>query len=426
MEYFKQYIVDFISILNEMSPYLLLGFLFAGILHVFFPQQKVNKYLGNNNFMSVMNAALIGVPLPLCSCGVIPTGISFYKNGASKGSSVSFLISTPQTGIDSILVTYSLLGLPFALLRPIIAFITGITGGLFTNIFDKKNKTSSNKPLINTANVTKKTKHNKFTTLLHYAFIEFLSDIAKWLIIGIIIAATISVIIPDDFFTSTFKNEFLNMLLILAASIPVYVCATASVPIAAVLMLKGLSPGAALVLLMAGPATNVATLTVIGKTLGKKPLITYLISIISGALFFGILINTIFPATWFDLSIHSGMAEHHSHGLLPFWLKISSSIVLGSLIMYSFINQYIKKQKEKLILQTQNGLNMKFKEFIVEGMTCNHCKSAVENGLSNLEEIDEAIVDLSSKKVKLTGKNIDTEKVKNTIQQLGYVFKGEV
>ena len=117
---------DFFSILNEMSPYLLLGFLFAGILHVFFPQKYMSKYLGKKNNKSVVNATLFGIPLPLCSCGVIPTGISLFKNGASKGSTVSFLISTPQTGIDSVMVTYSLLGLPFAIIRPVVAFITGV------------------------------------------------------------------------------------------------------------------------------------------------------------------------------------------------------------------------------------------------------------------------------------------------------------
>ncbi|MDR9488660.1 permease, partial [Salibacter sp.] len=133
LDFLKSLVVAFWELFSEMSPYLVLGFLLAGILHVYFPKDKVNKYLGKRNLKSVINAALVGVPLPLCSCGVIPTGVSFHKNGASKGASVSFLISTPQTGVDSILATYSLMGLPFAVIRPIVALITGITGGLFTN-----------------------------------------------------------------------------------------------------------------------------------------------------------------------------------------------------------------------------------------------------------------------------------------------------
>ena len=144
MEYINQFIVDFIDILNEMSPYLMLGFLFAGILKVAFPQRIIDKYLGQKNSKSVLNASLIGIPLPLCSCGVIPTGISFFKSGATKGSSVSFLISTPQTGIDSILVTYSLLGLPFAIIRPFIALATGFFGGVLTNKVDDSKDIDSN------------------------------------------------------------------------------------------------------------------------------------------------------------------------------------------------------------------------------------------------------------------------------------------
>ena len=136
IDYIGQFLLALADLTMEMAPYLLLGFLFAGILYVWFPKKKVYKYLGKPNSASVINAALIGIPLPLCSCGVIPTGISFYNSGASKGSSVSFLISTPQTGVDSALVTYSLLGLPMAIIKPFIALFTGFFGGFLTNKFD--------------------------------------------------------------------------------------------------------------------------------------------------------------------------------------------------------------------------------------------------------------------------------------------------
>ena len=139
-QYIVQYLNAFADMTMEMAPYLLLGFLFAGILYVWFPRKKVYKYLGKPNSASVINAALIGIPLPLCSCGVIPTGISFYNSGASKGSSVSFLVSTPQTGADSIMVTYSLLGLPMAIIKPVIALFTGFFGGFMTNKLDRNGK----------------------------------------------------------------------------------------------------------------------------------------------------------------------------------------------------------------------------------------------------------------------------------------------
>ncbi len=414
-----------------MSPYLLLGFLFAGILHVFFPEQKIKKYLGKSNAYSVFNAALIGVPLPLCSCGVIPTGISFYKHGASKGSSVSFLISTPQTGIDSILVTYSLLGLPFAIIRPIIALITGFFGGLLTNFFGVKDKEQ-----ITSSQITKKlsskeshAKENVFIRMFRYAFVDFLGDIAKWVLIGLLIAAGISVLVPDDFFSTYIENDFLDMLIILVAAIPLYVCATASVPIAAILMMKGLSPGAALVFLMAGPATNAATMTIITKVLGKKTLFTYLFSIIAGALFFGTLINLTLPDKFFlipEISQHTDF--HHTHGILPLWLKNTSSILLIVIIINVYLQKFIKSKKfTKEITQTKQEVGkIKTVIIVVNGMTCNHCKMNVENKITSIGGINKVEVDLSTKKVKISGENIDLGKIKEGVESIGYEYGGVI
>ncbi len=337
MTYIKLFFNELFSLTNEMSPYLLLGFLFAGILHVYIKKETINRYLGKRNFKSVILASLFGIPLPLCSCGVIPTGISFYKEGSSKGATVSFLISTPQTGIDSILVTYSLLGLPFAILRPIVALFSGIFGGLLTNIIDKKGNKIQENPICSCEKDEKQTqKRNSIFTMLKYAFVEFLQDIAKWLIIGLVIAALISVLLPDDFFTRYVGDNLLSMLIVLVASIPLYVCATASVPIAAVLILKGLSPGAALVFLMAGPATNAATITVLGKSLGKSTVLSYLVSIIIGAFFFGILIDSFFPKDFF---IDKIQIMHHQD-IIPEWIKISSSVILTLLLINGLLKKY--------------------------------------------------------------------------------------
>ncbi|MFW5774562.1 MAG: SO_0444 family Cu/Zn efflux transporter, partial [Tangfeifania sp.] len=317
LEYIQEYLVELWFLVLEMAPWLLLGLIFAGLLKVYFPQKHIDKYLGKSNFRSALNASLIGIPMPLCSCGVIPAGISFYKNGASKGAANSFLISTPQTGVDSILATYSMLGWPFALLRPAVALFTGIAGGIFTNLFVKK---APAKPKTNFSDLKidsvayqktgdscegdscdcstspKKDGRPSLLRAADYAFVELLQDIAKWLIIGFLAAALISVALPDDFFSSFQGLGLLELLVVLAASVPIYICATGSIPIAAVLLMKGVSPGAALVFLMAGPATNVATMTVLGKTMGRKSLIAYLSVIIGGAMLFGLLINWLIPA----------------------------------------------------------------------------------------------------------------------------------
>ena len=337
MTYIKLFFNELFSLTNEMSPYLLLGFLFAGILHIYIKKQAINKYLGKRNLKSVVLASLFGIPLPLCSCGVIPTGISFYKEGSSKGATVSFLISTPQTGIDSILVTYSLLGLPFAILRPIVALFSGIFGGLLANLIDKKrNRLQKNSDCSCETIKKPEQSNNKFFKMLNYAFVVFLQDIAKWLIIGLAIAALISITLPDDFFLRFIGNELLSMIIVLFASIPLYVCATASVPIAAVLILKGLSPGAALVFLMAGPATNAATITVLSKSLGKTTVFAYLMSIIIGAFFFGLLIDNFFPKDFF---IDNIQIMHHKH-LIPEWFKTASTIMLTVLLINGLIKKY--------------------------------------------------------------------------------------
>ncbi len=424
MDVINAYLTELVGILMEMAPYLLLGFLFAGILHVYFPKDKVQRYLGGKNTGSVVNASLFGIPLPLCSCGVIPTGVSFYKNGSSKGSAVSFLISTPQTGVDSILVTYSLLGLPFALIRPVIALITGVVGGIMTNATDHStvNKTVS---VGNETCMVETKKRNKFSGMMRYAFVDFLQDIQKWLIIGILLAALISVLVPDNFFAEQVDSTILGMLIMLAAAVPLYVCATASVPIAAVLMLKGLSPGAALVFLMAGPATNIATMTVLGNVFGRKTLITYLLTIIGGALLFGFLINTFIPREWFM----EGLREVHGHThFLPMWFKITSSVLLVLLIINGFYQKYKSKlkrstQKEKSFAKPLKSKTMDKKIIIVKGMTCNHCKANVEKTLQSLEGIHHAEANVSTGEVIIDGE-INEDQIKKAIHGVGYEYKG--
>jgi len=216
----------------------------------------------------------------------------------------------------------------------------------------------------------------------------------------------LSVIIPDSFFSEYIGNPYLEMLIVLAASIPMYICATGSIPMAAVLLLKGLSPGAALVLLMAGPATNVATMTVIGKVMGRKSLLIYLFSIIGGALAFGLIVNTFLPPEWF---LFTGSADH-VHSFLPEWITISSTGILGAIILLSIYKRYFRKKKMTATIR-------------VEGMTCNHCKTAVENNLNQLPDIEVTNIDLTNGCVTLKG-DVDLAQVEKTVDALGYKFTG--
>ncbi len=417
--FIKHFLDELWFITAEMSPYLLLGFLFAGILYLLFPKNKVKKYMGKNRRGAIVNASILGIPLPLCSCGVIPTGLSFYRNGASKGSTVSFLISTPQTGVDSIMVTYSLLGLPFAILRPLIALFTGIGGGLLTNRITRKDKEDDREAESNNQKLPSGF-FPKIKEMFRYAFVEFLQDIMGWLLIGLMIAALMAVVIPDDFFAGKVSNDFLEMLIVLVAAIPVYICATASVPVAAILMLKGLSPGAALVLLMAGPATNAATITMIAKVLGKKALYSYLISIIGGALIFGTLINKLLPIEWFRIPEH---VMNHEHNILPPWLSYIAAISLLLLIINGYIQRKIQSRKNTSENLTTDVNMDNIKKITVTGMTCNHCKSSIENASMSIEGVESADADLKSGELTLKGKLFDLSQLKEKIESLGYSVK---
>ncbi len=421
MEVVKSYGAELAGLVNEMSPYLLLGFFFAGVLRVVFPGGAVTRYMGQRSFISVLNASLLGVPMPLCSCGVLPTGIGFYRNGASRGSTISFLISTPQTGVDSILATYALLGLPLAIIRPLVALVTGVLGGVLGNLAEKNGPSDRGKESVSGEHHERSVKE-----LFRYGFVELLQDISKWLIIGMLVAALLSVLIPPDFFTHRISNDYLAMLIMLLASVPLYICATGSIPIAAVLLLKGLSPGAALVLLMAGPATNIATMAVIGNALGRRSLIVYLASIIGGALLFGILINELIPREWITGAIPPGMKDTlHQHPAR--WFQWLSSGTLLLLMVNGYVLKYMEKRRNRAAARIPGDPSiLPLHVYRVEGMTCNHCKASVERGLGELDNVSMVKADPESDRVIVRAGELSDADVRLTVERLGYIYKGKL
>lgn len=411
-----EYIQTFIYLLEEMAPYLLLGFFLAGILHVYVPKSIYSDYLSKKSFKSVVLAALFGIPLPLCSCGVIPTAMSLRKEGASKGATTSFLIATPQTGVDSIIATYSLMGLPFAIIRPLVALITALFGGAVVNRVDKGTDDVPTKEISNCEDSCCKAqpkKENRFIAALRYGFVDMIQDVGKWLVIGLIVAGLITILVPDSFFGMFADKPLLNILMVLLFSVPMYLCATGSIPIAVALMLKGLSPGAALVLLMAGPATNAASILVIGKVMGRKTMFMYLIAIITGAVVFGLVIDYLLPASWFTLPI-SQVAHAHCQSDSSSWVKIVSSIFFVLLLINAMILKY---RKPKKISNTME------REYKITGMSCNHCKMSVEKNIGKLQGVTSVHVDLEKGIVYVEGEVSELE-VKKTVEELGFEFIG--
>ncbi len=407
----ETYIKPFFNILNEMSPYLLLGFLIAGVLHSFVPQKIYQQHFSKNNFKSVLYSTLFGIPLPLCSCGVIPTAMSLRKNNASKGATVSFLIATPQTGVDSILATASLMGIPFAIIRPFAALFTALVGGTLVNIFNKNEEEKENLVDINSRSEKKDFK-TRCIEALHYGFVEMMQDIGKYLIIGLLIAGLITLFVPDDFFTLLAEYPLANMLLILLFALPMYLCATGSIPIAAALMLKGLSPGAAFVLLMAGPATNMASILIVRKVLERKTLILYLTSIIIGAIVFGLTIDYLLPAEWFSNTFATSKITSCKNDTE--WWKIASSLLFIGLIIHAFIK---KKHTNKMEIEEKNcNTLLKFK---IEGMKCNHCKNNVEMNLKKIANITSVEIELEKGIAYING-DVQKETIIAEVEKLGY------
>ena len=409
---------EIFDLINSMAPYLLLGFLLAGLMHAFVPANLYRRYLGGDSFRSVLNAALLGIPLPLCSCGVIPTAMSLRKEGASKGATVSFLISTPQTGVDSMIATYSLMGLPFALLRPWVALMTALMGGSLVNwLDDKGNETAGCTSSSSVKEIGQLTFAQKINSALHYAFVEMMQDIGKWLMVGLVIAGLITVFVPDSFFAIFADKPLLSMLLVLAFAVPMYLCATGSIPIAVALMMKGLSPGTALVLLMAGPAVNAASMLVISKVMGRKTLMLYLLSIVSGAIGFGLGIDYLLPREWFV----TPLAEmHHCHENGISWFNLGCFVLLAVLLLNAFVQRYRKPQAcdchGHCACESSSDTPWMF---TVKGMSCNHCKNNVEKAILQIEGVERVEIDLVSGQTAVYGK-ADKDALKKAVESIGF------
>lgn len=419
-----------IHIINEMSPYLLLGFFLAGLMHAFVPGQLYSRYLAKPTFKSVLNAALLGIPLPLCSCGVIPTAMSLRREGASKGSAVSFLIATPQTGVDSIVATYSLMGLPFAIVRPVAALITSLFGGQLINWF------ADDKAADGVAHVDgchgdhcdcqhearPTTFWGKLKEAFHYAFVDMMADIGKWLVVGLVVAGLITVLVPDSFFSIFVDNSLLSMLLVLCMAVPMYLCATGSIPIAVALMLKGLTPGAGLVMLMAGPASNIASILVIRKVLGRRTLIVYLASIIVGAIGFGLAIDHLMPREWFTSTLIADSTCCHEETNYFAWI---CTIVLGLLLANALIFSKHHHGHNEEKVKNEDNMKDNVIVFHINGMNCNHCRMSAEKAIASVKGVESVTVDLQSREAHVVGQ-INMSEIAHALDSVGFSLEEEI
>ena len=395
--------------LLEMSPYLLFGFLVAGFLSIFIKPETVERHLGGRGAGPVVKAAVFGVPLPLCSCGVIPVAASLRRHGAGAAATTSFLISTPETGVDSIMVTLSLLGPVFAIFRPVAAFLSGLFGGVLVNLFGREKEVSPGELPVCTAECCSGAveRSNKFILALKYGFITLPRDINRALIVGIIIAGVISAAIPPNYLSRFLGGGIVSMLVMMAVGIPTYVCATASVPIAAALIAKGVSPGAALVFLMTGPATNAATIATVRKIMGNRIAIIYLIAVALPALAAGLI---------FDAFFRSGgsYAMSHSHWMMPTWIAVACAVALMGVLGYAF------RRPAKIGEPAPTSESVRIVRFKIHGMTCNNCAGAVQRALAESSGVLSAVVDLKKGEAVVSGGGFDAARLAHAIESLGY------
>ena len=422
---------SFLHLVCEMAPFLLLGFLLAGLMHAFIPGRFYSRYLSANRFRSVVNAALFGIPLPLCSCGVIPTAMSLRKEGASRGAVVSFLIATPQTGVDSIAATYGLMGLPFAITRPIVALLTALFGGTLVMAADRR--AAAQESAVAAPCATKgrtaqgccapapaaTTLSGRLAEALRYGFVEMMQDIGRWLVLGLVIAAVITIAIPASWFTLFEGNTWASMLLVLAIAIPMYVCATGSIPIAVALMLKGLTPGAALVLLMAGPACNMASILVVRKVLGTRTMMVYLASIILGAVGFGVVVDALQYGGVVDFLGPISGADACCMADTP-WYAIVSGIVLLLLLVNALILQRHHHHAQGADNEPQpSSTSTNMKVYHIQGMNCNHCRQSAERAILAVEGVTAATVNLQTQEARVEG-TAPAEAICRAVSEVGF------
>jgi len=343
-------LVESWNVLVEAGPYVLFGFFVAGLLKGFVPDSFMARHLGGKSLGAVLKAAVIGVPLPLCSCGVLPAALGLRRQGASKGATTAFMISTPETGVDSMAVTYALIDPLMTVIRPVAASLTAVFAGVLINAFpdDEAEPLPMAGPADSPAACSgcgcggacsappAATFGGRFSAGMRYAFGEMIEDIGRWLLVGVVIAGIISALIPADALDRWVGTGLLSYLAMLVVALPLYVCATASTPIAASLLLKGLSPGAALVFLLAGPATNGATITVMLKTLGKRAAGLYVAAIVACSLVLAWATDHLYAALGLD--IRATVSEVGE--LLPHWVGVGAAVLTLALVAKSFFGSH--------------------------------------------------------------------------------------
>jgi hypothetical protein len=404
----EKFAAETLRLFIEISPYLILGFLFAGLLHTLLGEKYIRKHFARSGLWSTIKAAIFGVPLPVCSCAVIPLAESLRKDGASKSATMSFLVSTPSSGVDSILATYALMGPVYAVFRPVASFLSGILVGIITHLNggEKEISQPADSQETNNNNPGQKSLKEVFV----YGFKVIPAEISKWLLIGVVVGGAISALVPNDFGAKyLLGSPLLNYVVILLISIPLYVCATGSIPIAASLIAKGVLPGAALALLIAGPATNSVTISFVYKRMGKRIAVIYLFSIIAVSVVTGLIFDLLWKSIGANIDLVSAGGVH-----LPDGIKYAAAVFMALI----FLNSRFDLRK---LLRIKNipVISKNLHTIKVPDMTCRHCKMKISTALSRMPGIQSVSIDLNAREAAVESA-LDRQVILDRIKQEGY------
>lgn len=343
MGFLLHFVQSFWELSVMIGLYVLIGLIFVGLVHLYISEDWIKKHLGKDTKYGALKGALFGIPLPLCSCGVIPLATSLRQKGASKKSVTSFFITTPMTGIDSIIATYGVFGLPMAVTRVISSFLSGVIAGSFVKESDTEIQNEEKKSCCSSSCCSshKAIKENKFTKAYNYAIHEVFSDLAIPMFYGLILATIFMLFIPNNGIEFLNDNIIIAYALVFLVALPLYVCSISAIPIALSMLAVGVSPGVAFIFLAAAPATNIITAGIIKKILGNDVLIIYLISIIIVTVSFALMIDFVFPKEWFLYTLDSVNNESKS------LLDMGGAIIFLVLMFYFLTQKWLKSLSTK-------------------------------------------------------------------------------
>jgi uncharacterized membrane protein YraQ (UPF0718 family)/copper chaperone CopZ len=419
------------QVLGQMAPYLLFGFLVAGLLSVGLSPAWLERHLGGRGMGPVWKSALFGVPLPLCSCGVIPVGASLRRHGASPAATTAFLLSTPQTGVDSILVTYAMLGPLFAIYRPVAALLTGLLGGALVLLGGRGEGGTAGgggpaggpdgeagAACTDGCCAAEGAREGRLLRALRYGFVTLPRDIGTALLFGVVLAGVLTALVPADSLGGTIGGGALSILIMMAAGIPLYVCATASVPIAAGLMHVGASAGAAFAFLVAGPATNAATVTTLWKVLGPRTTFVYLGTVAVSALGCGLLLDWLLPVAAAAVPALGGHVHPGEEGGLVG--HVSAVLLIGVVGWSLWSRQRAGRGEGGSGMSETSRSREQVLELVVDGMSCSHCADSVRRAMSEVPGVERAEVLLEQARARVRGRDLDPAQLIAAVGALGY------